>query len=186
MHLRTHYTSRGRPSKRNIATPPGPFFEKETGVLSTDGEYIKTPFFIGAGKWELRSLSDKKIEEIVEEAEKEGEDDIDQGEFILCRNCKNVITSTSNKIEINGKFHHTFTNPQGFIYRIGCFGAAHAILNQGTSTSEFTWFSGFSWCYTLCLKCFAHLGWFYRSGEKNFYGLILDHIIEEPRGAGNL
>lgn len=141
----------------------------------------------GMKKWDLRGLTDKQIKEITKSLQKEGDEEIDEGEFILCRNCKNVITSTSNKIEMSGKHKHTFTNPRGFVYRIGCFGAAHGILNQGSPTMEFTWFAGFSWCYTLCIRCFAHLGWFYQSGEKNFYGLILDHLIEEtkPRGRGN-
>jgi len=138
-------------------------------------------------KWALRSLTDRHLKEITKSSRKEGDEEIDEGEFILCRNCRNVVTSTSNKIEVNGKYTHTFTNPKGFVYRIGCFGAAPGILNQGAPTMEFTWFAGFDWCYSLCIRCFAHLGWFYRSGEKIFFGLILDHLIEEKksRDSGN-
>ena len=147
-------------------------------------------FYPDAGrgkKWALRSLTDRHLKEITKSSRKEGDAEIDEGEFILCRNCRNVITSTANKIEMNGKHTHTFTNPKGFVYRVGCFGAAPGILNQGAPTMEFTWFGGFAWCYSLCIRCFAHLGWFYRSGEKSFYGLILDHLIEEkkPRGTGS-
>jgi hypothetical protein len=130
-------------------------------------------------KWALRSLTDKYTEEITKNLPQEGDEEIDEGDFILCRNCKNVVTSTNNKIHISGKHTHTFTNPRGFVYRIGCFDSAQGVVNQGAPTMEFTWFAGFSWSYSLCLKCFAHLGWFYQSGEKNFYGLILDYLIEE-------
>lgn len=135
-------------------------------------------------KWGLRSLTDRHLKEITKPSQKEGAGEIDEGEFILCGNCRNVITSTVNKIEMNGKHTHTFTNPKGFVYRVGCFGEAPGILNQGAPTLEFTWFAGFAWSYSLCIRCFAHLGWFYRSGEKTFYGLILDHLIEEKRFPG--
>lgn len=131
-------------------------------------------------KWALRRLTDSQIEQITKSLHKSN-DENDEGEFILCRNCGNVITSTSNKIEMNGKHQHTFTNPGGFVFRIGCFAAAQGILNQGYPTLEFTWFPGFSWCYSLCIRCFAHLGWAYQSGEKYFYGLILDRLIHEKK-----
>lgn len=134
-----------------------------------------------AGKRLLRSLTDKYTKEITKDNPEEGDEEIDEGKFILCRNCMNIITSTGNKIEMSGKHTHTFTNPKGFVYRIGCFGAARGILNQGAPTAEYTWFAGFSWTYSLCIRCFAHLGWFYQSGEKNFYGFILDHLIEEKK-----
>ncbi len=132
-------------------------------------------------KWALRSLTDNQIGQITKGLHKENNDENDKGEFILCRNCGNVITSTGNKIEMNGKHRHSFTNPRGFVFRIGCFAAAQGILNQGSPTLEFTWFPGFSWCFTLCARCFAHLGWAYRSGETHFYGLILDCLIQEDK-----
>ncbi len=134
------------------------------------------------GRWEMRGLTGQQVEEITRKREMEDNEDFDTGDYLLCSNCKHVVTTTAEKIEITGKHHHTFTNPRGFIYKIGCFGAAPGVLNQGAPTLEFTWFSGYSWCYSLCVRCFAHLGWFFESSDKNFYGLILDHLIEETRG----
>lgn len=142
----------------------------------------KSNYFHGSHLWALRRLSDREIAAITKKKSKEKSDDSDEGDFILCRSCGNVITTTNNRIERDGKHKHTFTNPKGYVFRIGCFASARGSLNQGEPTMEYTWFAGFSWCFTLCMRCFAHLGWFYQSGSENFYGLILDNIIESKKG----
>lgn len=97
---------------------------------------------------------------------------------ILCRFCGHRITDTRYKIEVNGAHHHTFSNPDGIVFRIGCFALANGCMNRGTPTFEFTWFSGFAWRFSLCANCHAHLGWFYQGGNQSFFGLILAHIVE--------
>ncbi len=98
--------------------------------------------------------------------------------LILCKNCRNRITSADNGIELYGQHRHTFSNPYGILFEIGCFASADGCLNQGMPTTEFTWFKGFSWRYALCSKCHLHLGWHYQSRGGGFYGLILDNLIE--------
>jgi len=54
--------------------------------------------------------------------------------------------------------------------------------------SEATWFQGFAWKISVCPRCGKHLGWKYQpinfnhvthSEDDTFYGLILDHLLEE-------
>jgi hypothetical protein len=96
----------------------------------------------------------------------------------LCIFCNNIITSPKNIIEINGKHDHTFTNPAGNTFAIGCFSTAKGCLNYDEPTIEYTWFPGFSWCYAICTSCYSHLGWRYESPVSSFYGLILINLIE--------
>ncbi|QTA79743.1 CULT domain-containing protein [Desulfonema limicola] len=129
----------------------------------------------------------QKLKSIYKQIEKQEEDEEDknQGRAILCRQCKNKITSSSNRIEKNGSHKHIFNNPGGYIFEIGCFGAAPGCVNQGPPTLEFSWFAGFNWRFSLCSSCHIHLGWVYQSvggqslGSSSFFGLILDKLVED-------
>ncbi|MBN1615487.1 MAG: hypothetical protein JW950_13570 [Deltaproteobacteria bacterium] len=96
---------------------------------------------------------------------------------VLCRICRTEITAAEFSIAVNGQHEHTFTNPAGIAYRIGCFSEAYGCFTHGQPTYEFTWFAGFSWCFCTCMGCLNHLGWHYRSGDGGFFGLILDSLI---------
>jgi hypothetical protein len=131
----------------------------------------------------LRKLSDEQLTKVTERIKQQRKDREKKKELILCRNCSHVITSLDRKIEIDGKHVHTYKNPAGIVYTIGCFSAAGGCFNFGDPTDEYTWFPGFAWCYSNCLNCFAHLGWFYQSGDRHFYGLILNHLtMGEKKG----
>lgn len=109
--------------------------------------------------------------------EKSAEDEKEERQ-ILCRNCKAPITGFNNIIEIEGRHEHTFSNPHGIVFTIGCFSDAEGCINEGIPTTEFTWFSGYSWRFSLCCRCFLHLGWHYQSRHGEiFYGLILSNLI---------
>ncbi len=127
-------------------------------------------FFKRSSYKDIELLSIEPEPDIIEESKREHE--------ILCKFCSNNITSPKESIEINGKYNHTFSNPAGNIFQIGCFLSAKGCINFGEPTSEFTWFSGFTWCYAICSTCFSHLGWFYESSNKYFYGLILKNLVE--------
>ncbi|MCP5104608.1 MAG: hypothetical protein GY950_14575 [bacterium] len=124
----------------------------------------------------LRQTGETQLSEVIERLEQERRDREKKKEFIVCKNCSHIITSLDCKIEINGKHAHTFNNPAGVVYRIGCFSSAKGCFNFGEPTEEYTWFPGFAWCYANCLGCFAHLGWLFQSGEEQFYGLILTNL----------
>jgi hypothetical protein len=101
-----------------------------------------------------------------------------EGQLILCKNCKNIITAPEHNITVNGQYIHKFTNPEGITYQITCFSSANGCIVHGTPTLDYTWFEGFSWSYSLCSNCFTHLGWYYQCKDKSFFGLILDRLSD--------
>lgn len=98
---------------------------------------------------------------------------------ILCKYCRNEVTSAEHTIIINGNHSHTFTNPAGITFTIGCFSEAWGCIAYGIPTYEHTWFPGYSWSIALCARCYVHLGWYYQSGRNFFFGLILNNLIRE-------
>lgn len=104
---------------------------------------------------------------------KAGED-----EALFCKSCSNRITRRDQMISVSGSHTHTFFNPDGIVFDLGCFRKAPGCLLAGDVTSEFTWFSGHVWCFTLCRVCGVHLGWHYEGRDSGFFGLILVRLRE--------
>lgn len=100
---------------------------------------------------------------------------------IICRNCGSGITSLDAMIAVHGRHAHTFRNPAGFTFRIGCFFTAPGCSVTGKPTSLHSWFAGFTWQVAYCSRCRLHLGWHYDSTEDSFFGLILDRLAERTR-----
>ncbi len=98
---------------------------------------------------------------------------------ILCKTCGNAITSDEDGIAMNGSHEHTFMNPRGIVFNIGCFSRAGGCHIMGPSTGEYTWFPGFTWRYVICAGCQSHLGWRYQSEGIGFFGLILDQLVRQ-------
>ena len=128
----------------------------------------------------LRLPSDKKI---VAKLKKlvQNETDLDgpgKEEYFLCRQCLKIITSTKEMIEVSGSYHHTFANPEGIVFEIGCFRKASGCGYVGPATEEFSWFKGFRWKVAVCGHCLNHVGWLYVSSEEeSFHGLILERLL---------
>ncbi|GBC59993.1 hypothetical protein DENIS_0935 [Desulfonema ishimotonii] len=123
---------------------------------------------------------EKKLTSLKKKAAKKEEDEPEKEKAIRCGQCGSRITTAGDRMDMNGQHRHVFNNPAGYIFEIGCFGRAEGCASRGTPTMEFTWFAGFAWRFAMCGKCNAHLGWHYiSSGGSSFYGLILDHLIEE-------
>lgn len=113
---------------------------------------------------------EEEVEDIPEEEEES---------FILCRQCSQAVTRAADRISQQGAHHHTFANPHGIVYEIGCFRSAVGCGTTGPATDEFTWFPGYEWRVAVCRSCLTHLGWlFTASGSDRFYGLILDRLKE--------
>ena len=111
--------------------------------------------------------------------EKPFEGESDSEEVILCRQCHQVLTNPSERTSIQGAHQHTFANPHGIVFQIGCFRSVRGCGYVGPKTSEWSWFKGYSWRILVCRMCLTHLGWQYIStGNESFSGLILDRIIE--------
>jgi hypothetical protein len=129
--------------------------------------------------WVFKSTGKKQTD--ASTITEESEFDLESENFILCRNCGNKITSPELIIAVHGMHKHTFTNPAGIAYQIGCFSDADGCMIYGDPTRDYTWFKGFSWSLGLCSNCFTHLGWFYKSEDKSFFGLILDRLKDTTK-----
>lgn len=97
---------------------------------------------------------------------------------VLCRECLHPVTREQDRTAVQGAHRHTFANPSGIVFTIGCFQAAGGCGAAGSPSEEFTWFKGFSWRVAVCAGCLSHLGWLFSAGAgTSFWGLILDHLI---------
>lgn len=106
--------------------------------------------------------------------------EIDNGRRrILCRACGHPVTSTSERMPMQGSHRHVFFNPHGIMFEIGCFLSAPGTIRTGPFVADFSWFPGHDWQLTACGRCETHLGWFYTKKGSGFYGLILPALIEE-------
>lgn len=115
-------------------------------------------------------------------------DTVDQEEeaWYLCRTCHQQITRPSHQIQIQGDHRHTFANPSGAVFDIGCFASAEGFSFMGPPSTEFTWFSGYSWRITICASCLNHIGWFFSSSGDSFFGFIVDQLILRSLPKSNL
>jgi hypothetical protein len=109
-----------------------------------------------------------------DEAEDEG-----GGKLLACAVCRSPITTWAARIEIDGGHEHTFTNPDGIRFRIGCFREVQGCVGVGRPTAAFTWFAGYTWQIEHCGTCALHLGWRYRAPGHGFHGLIVNRLVEE-------
>jgi len=112
--------------------------------------------------------------------EKEAEDPSpEEEEYILCRQCHQAITKPAERIAMQGSHRHTFANPHGIVFEIGCFRNAKGCGYAGAASDDFSWFAGYSWRVCFCNLCLTHLGWMFSlKGGDIFHGLILDRLIE--------
>lgn len=106
-------------------------------------------------------------------------DETEPQEVIRCKNCGEPITTPADRISVQGAHAHTFANPHGIVFHIGCFRSVRGCSYAGSPSVEFSWFSGFAWRIALCRGCLIHLGWLFSSGgEERFHGLILDRLAD--------
>ncbi len=99
-------------------------------------------------------------------------------EAIYCRACGGVVTAKDQKVQVSGSHHHTFFNPAGLVFELGCFRRASGCLTVGSPSTEFAWFPGYSWQIALCRGCQTHLGWLFVMEQLSFFGLILKRLRE--------
>jgi len=111
--------------------------------------------------------------------DEEKEKALQESEQIVCRQCFHIITRPEEKIQVNGSHQHTFANPSGLIFEIGCFQTAEGCGYTGQASKEYSWFSGYSWRIAVCGKCLTQIGWLFSSstGATRFNGLILDKLL---------
>ncbi len=142
------------------ATPPSPYSQPPMPALL----WLKSP---AAPEKENGTDADTAIKEKAEDER-----------LILCRECLYPITREEEQGEMAGARQHTFANPAGIVFTIGCFMAAEGCATVGPTSEEFTWFPGFAWQVGICRGCLAHLGWHFTAlSGAAFWGLILDNLI---------
>src|SRR5512147_3085729 len=78
---------------------------------------------------------------------------------LVCTQCRNLVTSRASAISMAGSHAHTFANPHGFEFRIGCFADAPGCQEVSEESAYWTWFPGFVWRVCVCRQCGMHLGW---------------------------
>jgi hypothetical protein len=103
----------------------------------------------------------------------------DAGErrFLACAQCLSQITTPTAAISVSGSHEHTFSNPEGLSFHIGCFTTVVGCSAIGPRSTFWTWFPGHAWQVVVCAGCRTQLGWRF-SGERRFHGLILDRLVE--------
>jgi hypothetical protein len=80
---------------------------------------------------------------------------------ILCASCGTVVSYREHILRYTGISEHVFTNPHGFVFRVGLLREAPGVFSVGDWTEEFSWFTGFAWRFAVCGGCMTHLGWEY-------------------------
>ena len=106
-----------------------------------------------------------------------GEDEGD-ARVLACARCLQPITTTAARTEVGGAHEHTFANPEGYQFHIGCFARATGCAAVGDPSTYWSWFAGYSWQVELCSACGEHLGWLFRAKGHLFHGLVLDRLVE--------
>ena len=96
--------------------------------------------------------------------------------FLFCAACSHVIGHVQDRIEVNGAFEHTCTNPYGYVHRFGCHREAHGLRDQRRAASRRQLVHGFRWRLAACGNCDTHMGWLFERAGEHFFGLILDRI----------
>lgn len=115
------------------------------------------------------------------------EDDVQEEEpknnnTLFCKKCRKSITSIDERISVDGAHQHTFANPHGILFEIGCFKTAIGCGYSGIPTDDFSWFKGYRWRIAVCGNCLVHMGWLFIAPENDcfFNGLILDRLTSTP------
>ena len=101
---------------------------------------------------------------------------------LVCLQCGAPITWERARIEMRGAHEHSFFNPYGIVFRIGCFREAPGCRPAGPTSSEFSWFPGYHWKTGHCFQCATHLGWSF-SASAQFFGLILNRLTTAEHDA---
>ncbi len=148
--------------------------------LNYSGNKENVPYFGNRLKpsFLLRAFRENKVLSFTKKQSQEKP--LDEKEFLYCASCLTLITTGDQRILMEGGHEHTFFNPGGVIFKIGCFQEAPGSFAQGAATADFSWFTGFQWRVAHCGGCLQHMGWQYLQKEKRgFWGMILDQLTSK-------
>ncbi len=132
-----------------------------------------------ATAYALRSKEERKASETPTPDTRVEREPKEDDRYIVCRQCGQHLTKPSERTSVNGSHTHTFANPSGLVFEIGCFSMARGCAFIGPPSLEFPWFAGYSWQIAICSSCQTHLGWlFVGQHSSQFFGFILDRLQE--------
>jgi hypothetical protein len=94
---------------------------------------------------------------------------------IRCARCRHLVTAGRHAIEAGGSHTHTFRNPAGWSYQVGCYADAPGAAPVGPATTDHSWFPGYAWRLAHCDGSGRHLGWWFVGGDA-FAGLITTRL----------
>jgi hypothetical protein len=101
--------------------------------------------------------------------------------WLRCAACGARITPERARIDVNGSHEHSFMNPSGERFVVGCFSVAPGCVAEGERSTVWTWFPGRAWQIALCKACGAHLGWSFHAppGHEGtpFHGLVRERLV---------
>jgi hypothetical protein len=95
---------------------------------------------------------------------------------LRCKACGQLVAFERDAIEVSGHHVHSFVNPAGEAFEVGCFRRAAGCAGWGAVETFWTWFPGYAWRVALCGACAIHLGWSYEGEGSSFYGLIVARL----------
>jgi hypothetical protein len=112
-----------------------------------------------------------------------GEQDTACNTVLVCALCGTPITSSSERIDVEGSHEHFKVNPHGVSFRVGCFSSAGNLVVIGPPQRAWSWFAGYAWLIESCAGCGTHLGWLFQGDAHRFHGLLVDALIEQDEPA---
>jgi hypothetical protein len=110
-------------------------------------------------------------------AEPEREGEVREEQWLRCAACGHPLAKERARIEVEGRYVHTFVNPTGHEYTVRCFAEAPGCAGAGDESTFWSWFRGFAWRVALCGGCGAHVGWSFRREASLFWGLIAARAV---------
>jgi hypothetical protein len=105
-----------------------------------------------------------------------------RGSVLACALCATPITSSADRVDVDGGHEHFEVNPHGAPFRFGCFASAVNLVPVGPPQHAWSWFPGYAWQVMACAGCGSHMGWLFLSDAHRFHGLLLDALIEGEPG----
>jgi len=114
---------------------------------------------------------------VAPEAAPASDERVDVERVVRCARCDHTLARARDRVAVNGAHTHTFVNPSGEEFTIGCFSDAAGAVGYGAIETFFSWFSGHAWRVALCGACAAHVGWSFH-GNGVFFGLIVDRVAD--------
>lgn len=85
--------------------------------------------------------------------------------WIICRACRNQKFCAVSELMISC-FHH-YLNPHCFLHRVLLANQVEHVMHTGQPSSDTSWFSGYGWQISYCIRCTEHVGWKFSLREAN-------------------